>query len=199
MIYIEDNFLPEKEFTNLRNLIPKRYLKQRYANERLPGAKEPVRYEWHDLKGDWKEGCNFLGKDSLPAAEKLYDTFIKLGIPAVNFSLWFAYLFTGMRNIVHRDGPLRKSYREHTYTTMLYTSEWQSGYGGELVFGEPEYDDNGLIIHVNPVQIIEPLPNRQIIWSREHYHEVLVVKHPDKDFVRCSFGSGWSSVDDKIA
>lgn len=195
MIYVEDNFLSEKEFSDIKQLIPKRYIKH-YDKQRIPGAIEPIRYEWHDLKGDYREGCRFLGNASLPAIEKLISTFTKLEIPAVNFSVWFAYMFTGMRNIAHKDAALRKSNKSHTYTTMYYTSDWQSGWGGELVFGEPIYE-NKKIVGVIPRQVIEPLPNRQVIWSRDEAHEVMVVTHPDIDFVRCSLGSGWSSVDDE--
>lgn len=197
MIYVCDNFLSEKEFSELRELIPKRYLKKRFDTLKVDGAIEPIRYEFHSKTGDYEEGSKFLGQSSFPAIQKLLETFHSFDIPAVNYSLWFAYMFTGMRNIAHRDGALRHSMQKHTYTTMLYTSEWEKDWGGELVFGDPVFDDKGRMIKVIPKQIIEPLPNRQVIWSRDEAHEVYVVKHPDKDFVRCSFGSGWSSVDDR--
>jgi Rps23 Pro-64 3,4-dihydroxylase Tpa1-like proline 4-hydroxylase len=197
MIYIEDNFLSEKEFSDIKQLIPKRYPKHS-DKFRVLEPHIPIRYEWHDLKGNYKEGCRFLGISSLPAIEKTVEVFNKLNIPAVNFSVWFAYMFTGMRNIAHVDGALRNSKRSSTYTTMYYTSDWQKGWGGELIFGESVYDNNHNLVEIVPKQIIEPIPNRQVIWSREQAHEVYVVTHPDPNFVRCSIGSGWSSFDDQV-
>lgn len=195
MIYIEDDFLPEKEFSALRNLIPKRYIKHK-EHLRSPDAYESIRLTWHDPKADWRQGCRFLGDHSFPAVEKLIKTFEKLNIPAVSYSLWYAYMFTGMRFIPHIDGELRQSNREHTYTCMYYTSDWEPGWGGELVFGEPIFE-NGKMTCVTPDRIIEPKPNRQVIFSREHAHEVYRVSHPDPTYMRCALGSGWSSVKDR--
>ena len=195
MIYVEDDFLPEKEFSALRNLIPKRYVKHR-EHLKSPDAYESIRLTWHDPRGDYKEGSKFLGDHSLPAIEKLIQTFQKLNIPAVSYSLWYAYMFPGMRFAPHVDGELRQSNREHTYTCMYYTSDWQEGWGGELVFGEPVFE-NGKMVRVTPDKIIEPKPNRQVIFSREYAHEVYRVSHPDSNYMRCALGSGWSSVKDR--
>lgn len=195
MIYVEDDFLPEKEFSALRNLIPKRYIRHR-EHLKSPDAYESIRLTWHDPKGDWREGCRFLGDHSIPAIEKLINTFEKLNIPAVSYSVWYAYMFPGMRFAPHIDGELRQSNREHSYTCMYYTSDWQEGWGGELVFGELIAGD-GKFIGVTPDLIVEPKPNRQVIFSREHPHEVKRVMHPDPNYMRCALGSGWSSVKDR--
>jgi len=195
MIYVEDDFLPEKEFSALRELIPKRYVKHR-EHLKSPDAYESIRLTWHDHHGDWREGCKFLGIASQPAIEKLIQTFDKLNIPAVSYSVWFAYMFPDMRFAPHVDGELRQSNREHTYTCMYYTSDWQPGWGGELIFGD-FIIENGKWVGVTPDTVIEPKPNRQVIFSREHPHEVKRVTHPDSNFMRCALGSGWSSVKDR--
>jgi hypothetical protein len=195
MIYVEDDFIPEKEFSELRDLIPKRYIKHR-EHLKSPDAYESIRLTWHDPRGDWQEGCKFLGIASRPAVEKLIQTFDKLNIPAVSYSLWYAYMFPTMRFAPHIDGELRQSNRNHTYTCMYYTSDWEPGWGGELVFGEPIYKGR-VMIGVKPEMIVEPKPNRQVIFSREHPHEVYRVSHPDPNYMRCALGSGWSSLKDR--
>ena len=40
----------------------------------------------------------------------------------------------------HKDASLRKSNEEHTYTAILYTSDWQPGWGGEFIVGEPVWN-----------------------------------------------------------
>lgn len=195
MIYIEDNFLPEKEFSALRDLIPKRYTKHQ-EERKNPDSYEAIRLTWHDPRGDWREGCRFLGVASTPAIEKLITVFESHDIPARSYSLWFAYMFPGMRFYPHIDGELRQSNRNHSYTCMYYTSDWQEGWGGELVFGEAIYEDKKLV-GIKSERIVEPLPNRLILFSREYPHEVKRVSHPDPEFMRCALGSGWSSVKDR--
>jgi hypothetical protein len=195
MIYVEDDFLPEHEFSALRDQIPKRYIKNQ-DHMKNPDSYESIRLTWHSPQGDWEDGCRFLGNPSVPAVVKLMETFKKLNIPAVSYSLWYAYMFPDMRVIAHSDGELRQSNREHTYTCLYYTSDWQPGWGGELVFGEPIYE-NKKLVRVTPDTIIEPKPNRQVIFSRNHAHEVLRVTHNDPSYIRCALGSGWSSVKDR--
>lgn len=196
MIYVEDNCLPAKEFELLRNLIKKRYVP--FSEDLISeDAYEAIRLTHHDAHGNWREGVKFLGMDSLPGVEKVIATFQSLNIPAVNYSLWFAYNYNGTRVIPHRDGPLRRSNREHTYTSLLYTSDWQPGWGGELIFGDPiiEKPSNKLSA-IKPTKIIEPIPNRLVIFSRDECHEVKRVTAPDPDYVRNALGSGWSSTKD---
>lgn len=198
MIYVEDDFLPEKEFFALRELILRRYNSVKHKEKTLknPDSYESIRLTYHDPKGNYKEGSRFLGDASWPAIDKLIKTFEKLNIPAESYSLWFAYMFSGMRFIPHIDGELRQSNREHTYTCMYYTSDWQPGWGGELIFGEMIVKD-GEFIGVTPDTIVEPKPNRQVIFSREHPHEVSRIVNPDSEYIRCALGSGWSSVKDR--
>jgi Rps23 Pro-64 3,4-dihydroxylase Tpa1-like proline 4-hydroxylase len=195
MIYIEDNCLPAKEFELLKNLIQKRYIPFDRTLT-VEDAYKAIRLTHHDARGNWHEGVKFLGMNSLAGVEKVIDTFKTLGIPAVNYSLWFAYNYNGTRVKAHRDGPLRRSTREHTYTSLLYTSDWQPGWGGELVFGEPVKDINDKPSSIIPEKIIDPVPNRLVIFSRDHYHEVKKVTAPDQSYVRQALGTGWSSTRD---
>jgi Rps23 Pro-64 3,4-dihydroxylase Tpa1-like proline 4-hydroxylase len=196
MIYVEDNFLPQDQFLALRDTISRRYVPGINNSKNTEQGYESQRLTWHDQNADWKEGCKFLGVASIPAIEKIIDTLKSQTIDPVNYSVWFAYTFNNTGVIAHLDGPLRYSNREHTYTTLLYTSDWQSDWGGELVFGHPIPNEEKKLIKIDPYKVIDPIPNRMVIFSRDQAHEVRNVIHPDPSFCRMALGAGWSSTID---
>lgn len=195
MFYIEDNFLPKKEFELLRDIIPKRYVSN-LDKHRGVGAYESARLIHHDPYANWEEGCNFLSPAARPAMEKTIAAFKSQGIDPLNYSMWFSYTFDGMRFAAHMDSGLRRSNRYHSYTSIFYTSDWQPGWGGELVIGSPVLDADNKLISVEPEHVIQPLPNRLVFFSRDEPHEVLLVTNPDPSYCRCALGAGWSSVAD---
>jgi Rps23 Pro-64 3,4-dihydroxylase Tpa1-like proline 4-hydroxylase len=116
-----------------------------------------------------------------------------------NWSVWFQYIISSMTLPAHKDANLRKSSEEHTYTAILYTSEWQPGWGGEFIVGEPIWNPDVVTNAIglkNLTHTIEPKQNRMLIWSRDEWHAVQKVTHPDPNYVRSFFATGWSSVDD---
>lgn len=207
MIYYEDNFLPEGQFAALKSRVASRFVAA--AKTRLSkNPINPVRLTHHGSSGDWKEGCMFLGKESVPAIEKIIATLESFKIKNLkNYSVWYQYSINNMSIPPHADAGLRKSDQKNSYSAILYTSDWQSGWGGEFVVGDPIYPPEkenrystaprlpGSITLTNISHVIEPLPNRLIMWSRDTWHEVNKVTNSDPNYVRSFLGTGWSSVD----
>lgn len=201
MIHYVDNFLPQDQFDALKLRVEKRFIptdkKKFEAN-----SDEPVRITYHDETGNWREGCNLLGKECIPAVEKIIKEFEIIGVQELfNWSLWYQYIIDTMTIPPHQDQGLRYSSKEHSYTAVIYTSDWQPGYGGEFVVGEPIFPKatNGTVpraIGIDPIQIIEPKPNRMLIWSREVWHAVNKVTVDDPTYMRNFMGTGWSSISD---
>jgi len=207
MIYIEDNCLPKEQFEALRDAIPKRYVPfmEEARKEKRGGTEyESIRLTWHNKAAKWREGCDYLGSASVPGLEKILDTFKKLEITPENYSVWYSYTFTGMGVVPHKDSRLRNSSEEHTYTALIYTTEWKKEWGGELIFGKSRQRDpavdpaDGYSLVIDPETVVEPIPNRLIVFSRDQWHYVTTVTHPDPNFCRCVLGSGWSSVNDPV-
>jgi hypothetical protein len=91
---------------------------------------------------------------------------------------------------------------EHTYSVLLYTSDWETTYGGQFLTGSPVYLDSttGNSRKASALKIetvIDPIPNRLVIWSRDTWHAVSKITATDKNYVRSLFGSSWSSVKDR--
>jgi hypothetical protein len=202
MIYYEDNFLPQDQFIALRDRVSRRFVatdKNKFAEN----SDEPVRLTYHGHSGEWIEGCNFLGHECTPAIEKIISTMQDLGIQELkNWSVWYQYIINTMTIPPHQDQGLRKSDQKNTYTAIIYTSHWEPGWGGEFIVGEPVYHagQEGLASSKpyrldNLTHIVEPLPNRMLIWSREEWHAVNTVTSPNSEYIRSFFGTGWSSID----
>ena len=191
MIYTQDNFLPQDEFLALKDRCERRFI------AKDGWGTEPVRVTHHDAKGDWNEGCNFLGRECVSPTQKIITTMEELGIKDLdNWSIWFQYIINKMTVIPHRDGALRLSDQANTYTAIVYTSDWQDGWGGEFIVGQPVYDGPGHPVCLTDLtHTIKPIPNRLLIWSRDEWHAVNEVTHDDPDYKRCFYGTGWSSID----
>jgi len=191
MIYTQDNFLPQDEFIALKDRCERRFI------AKDGWGTEPVRVTHHDAKGDWNEGCNFLGRECVSQTQKIITTMEELGIKDLdNWSIWFQYIINKMTVIPHRDGALRSSDQANTYTAIVYTSDWQDGWGGEFIVGQPVYDGPGHPVGLTDLtHTIKPIPNRLLIWSRDEWHAVNEVTHDDPDYKRSFYGTGWSSID----
>ena len=127
MIYTQDNFLPQDEFLALKDRCERRFI------AKDGWGTEPVRVTHHDAKGDWNEGCNFLGRECVSPTQKIITTMEELGIKDLdNWSIWFQYIINKMTVIPHRDGALRLSDQANTYTAIVYTSDWQDLLLGNL-------------------------------------------------------------------
>ena len=191
MIYTQDNFLPQDEFLALKDRCERRFI------AKDGWGTEPVRVTHHDAKGDWNEGCNFLGRECVSPTQKIITTMEELGIKDLdNWSIWFQYIINKMTVIPHRDGALRLSDQANTYTAIVYTSDWQDGWGGEFIVGQPVYDGPGHPVSLTDLtHTIKPIPNRLLIWSRDEWHAVNEVTHDDPDYKRSFYGTGWSSID----
>lgn len=202
MIYYEDNFLPEDQFTALRERVKKRFVPTD-SKKLTTGSDQPVRLTYHDPAGNWREGCNFLGLECIPAIEKIMNTLKGLKIENLNnWSIWYQYIINTMTIPPHQDQGLRKSDQANTYTAIIYTSDWQPGWGGEFIVGEPVFPPSHNNLSkpaatsiTNLTHIIDPKPNRMLVWSRDEWHAVKEVTAPDSDFIRSFFGTGWSSID----
>jgi len=200
MIYVEDNFLPQKQFEELKTLALKRFTKANGSKFR-PGD-EPVRITHHGADGKWEEGCRLLGPESVPAALAVIKKFENLGVQNLtNWSVWFQYYAPDQDLGIHCDQALRYSTQKNCYTCALYLSDWSEGMGGEFVSGQPVYEDRGpqgyiCVDLVEPRTIVEPLPNRLLIWSRDVWHKVNKVTVADPNYKRMFFGTGWSSIND---
>ena len=200
MIHYVDNFLPQDQFEALKKRVDKRFGTGR-GHDLQPDTDEPCRVTWHDSSGDWEGSLNFFGHECRPAIEKMIMSLEQdMGAKDLkNWSVWFQYIISSMTLPAHKDASLRKSKEEHTYTAILYTSDWQPGWGGEFIVGEPVWNPDVSAKAVglkNLTHTIDPLPNRMLIWSRDEWHAVQKVTHPDPNFVRGFFATGWSSVDD---
>ena len=203
MIHYVDNFLPQDQFEALASRVAKGFRGDLSALQE--NGDEPVRVTHHDHSGDWGEGCNFLGQECRPAIEKMITTMEDLGIQELkNWSIWYQYIINTMTLPAHQDQGLRKSDQANTFTTVLYTSDWEPGMGGEFIVGEPVYEKAivaGSEIYTratglkNLTHVIEPLPNRMLIWSREEWHAVQKVTCDKPNYLRSFFGTGWSSID----
>jgi len=202
MIYYEDNFLPQDQFLALKERVKKRFVPTD-AKKLSAGSDEPVRLTYHDHTGNWREGCNFLGLECIPAIEKIMFTMEnKVKIQSLhNWSIWYQYIINAMTIPPHQDQGLRKSDQANTYTAIIYTSDWEPGWGGEFVVGEPVFPKSKNLSQpratsiTNFTHVIEPKPNRMLIWSREEWHAVNEVTAPDPNYIRSFFGTGWSSID----
>ena len=140
-----------------------------------------------------------MGQECRPAIKKMIATMEGLGIKELkNWSLWYQYIINTMSIPTHRDGGLRKSDQANTYTAIIYTSDWQKGWGGEFIVGEPIFDTQSVPKPIglkNLTHTIDPKPNRMLIWSRDEWHGVQKVTNPDTNYMRSFFGTGWSSID----
>jgi hypothetical protein len=202
MIYYEDNFLPEDQFIALQQRVSRRFVatdKKKFSEN----SDEPVRLTYHDVNGDWLEGTNYLGKECIPAVEKIISTMENIGVENLkNWSIWFQYIINTMTIPPHQDQELRKSDKANTYTAIIYTSEWQPGWGGEFIVGDPIFPETKEgsagtrpASLTNLTHVIEPKPNRMLIWSRDVWHAVNKVESTDPNHLRSFFGTGWSSID----
>ena len=204
MIHYIDDFLPQDQF----DALAKRVKSGLRGNISLlkENSDEPVRVTHHDHSGNWEEGCNFIGQECRPAIEKMIDVMEnELDIKELkNWSIWFQYLINSMTIPPHQDQGLRFSDQANTFTTILYTSPWEEGWGGEFIVGDPVYDNtsqvNGGEVYTrasglkNLTHVIAPLPNRMLLWSREEWHGVQKVTNTDPNYMRAFFGTGWSSI-----
>jgi len=201
MIHYEDNFLPEEQFIALKERVKKRFVPTD-SKKLSEDSDQPVRLTYHDHTGNWREGCNFLGLECIPAIEKITTTMENLGIQKLfNWSIWYQYIINTMTIPPHQDQGLRKSDQANTYTAIIYTSDWEPGWGGEFIVGEPVFPKSknlskpGATSLTNLTHVIEPKPNRMLIWSREEWHAVNKVTSSNPNHVRSFFGTGWSSID----
>lgn len=198
MIHYIDDFLPQDQF----DALAKRVKSGLRGNISLlkENSDEPVRVTHHDHSGNWEEGCNFIGQECRPAIAKMIAVMEnELDIKDLkNWSLWYQYIIDTMTIPTHQDQGLRKSDQANTYTAIIYTSDWQPGWGGEFIVGEPIFDNQNVPKPIglkNLTHTIDPKPNRMLIWSREEWHGVQKVTNPDTNYMRSFFGTGWSSID----
>ena len=202
MLHIVDNFLPTEQFIALKNRIAKRYAITDKRQYKTTGI-EPFRISYVNENGNYIDNCNYLGQECIVAVEKIIVEFEKLNInPVINWAVWFQYLLDNMDVPVHRDAELRYSNMEHTYSALLYTSDWDIKYGGQFLIGEPIYakdviEKSRKANDIDIKQIIDPLPNRLIIWSRDTWHAVSKITANDKHYVRSLFGASFSSTKDR--
>jgi Rps23 Pro-64 3,4-dihydroxylase Tpa1-like proline 4-hydroxylase len=199
MIHYVDDFLPQEEFLALRKRVNSRFVatdKKKFETN----SDEPVRLTYHDPTGNWREGCNYLGRECIPAVEKIITTMESLGIRELkNYSLWYQYIINSMTIPVHQDQALRNSSQENTYTAVIYINDWKPEWGGEFVVGDPilPEDSQGKLVRITelkPTHIVEPIPNRMLIWSRDVWHKVNKVTVDDPTYMRAFVGTGWSSI-----
>ena len=197
MIYYQDNFLPQEQFEALAKRVQGRF-GTGDTRSLVEDSDEPVRLTYHDHTGNWREGCNFLGHECIPAIEKIIATMEENNIENIkNWSVWFQYIIDTMTLPPHQDTGLRKSDQANTYTAVIYTSDWKPNWGGEFVVGKPVFDRPGGNVKslTNFTHTIEPKPNRMTIWSREEWHMVNALTVNDPDYVRSFMGTSWSSVE----
>jgi hypothetical protein len=197
LFYIDD-FLPTDQFQALKQRILSRFV--RGNGQRLEyGSDVPIRIESHHEDGNWREGVDLLGKECTPAIEKMMISLEERGVSELcNWSVWFQYITNGMSIPMHRDARLRKSTQEHTYSAILYCSDWEPGWGGEFYYGDPIWDDtsatNKPVSDLKVTGVIEPRPNRMLVWSRDIWHAVYHVTYDNPNYKRAFLGTGWSSI-----
>jgi hypothetical protein len=196
MIYYIDDFLPQDQFDALAKRVKSGFRGD--MSGLVENSDEPLRVTHHHESGSITEACNFLGQECRPAIDKMIDVMENdLGIQNLkNWSVWYQYIINTMTIPTHRDGGLRKSNQANTYTAIVYTSDWQDGWGGEFIVGQPVYDGPGHPVCLTDLtHTIKPIPNRLLIWSRDEWHAVNEVTHDDPDYKRSFYGTGWSSID----
>ena len=202
MIYIEDDFLTEEQFTALKNKVDSHYspIEPRELFDNYDFKNEPDKYILPIARsGDWLDSCIPNAPQCIPALEKMEATMKRLGVQELkNWSSWFQYSVDTMSLPPHRDQAVRKSLPKDTYTCVIYTSDWKPNWGGEFVVGSPIFNDEGLVESLTDfTHSIEPKPNRMVIWSREEWHMVNALTVNDPNYVRSFFGTSWSSVESK--
>jgi len=203
MIYYEDNFLPQEQFLALKKKVESKYTpiqpKELFVD--YDYKIEPDKFILPIARtGNWIDSCVPQAYECIPALQKMQDTMIRLGVQELqNWSSWFQYSVDTMRLPPHRDQAVRKSEPKDTYTAVIYTSDWQPGWGGEFIVGEPVFNSDGLVESLtNFTHEIEPKPNRLTIWSREEWHMVNKLTVNDPNYVRSFFGTSWSSVESEF-
>lgn len=198
LFYIDD-FLPTDQFQALKQRILSRFVRgngQKFKH----GSGDPIRIESHHEDGNWREGVNLLGQECTPAILKIITSLEDHGARDLcNWSVWFQYTTDGMHIPIHRDAPLRKSTLEHTYSAILYCSDWEPGWGGEFYHGEPVWEEPApgqrqTVKELTVTGVIQPIPNRMIVWSRDIWHAVYPVTYDNPDYKRAFLGTGWSSI-----
>jgi len=202
MIYIEDDFLTEEQFTALKNKVDSHYspIEPRELFDNYDFKNEPDKYILPIARsGDWLDSCIPNAPQCIPALKKMEETLINQGVQELkNWSSWFQYSVDTMSLPPHRDQAVRKSLPKDTYTCVIYTSDWKPNWGGEFVVGSPIFNDEGLVESLTDfTHSIEPKPNRMVIWSREEWHQVTALTVNDPNYVRSFFGTSWSSVESK--
>jgi hypothetical protein len=202
MIYIEDDFLTEEQFTALKKKVESHYspVEPRELFDNYDFKNEPDKYILPIARsGDWLDSCIPNAPQCIPALQKMEETLINQGVQELkNWSSWFQYSVDTMSLPPHRDQAVRKSLPKDTYTCVIYTSDWNTGYGGEFVVGSPVFNDQGFVESlIDFTHKIEPKPNRMVIWSREEWHMVNALTVNDPNYVRSFFGTSWSSVESK--
>lgn len=202
MIYIEDDFLTEEQFTALKNKVDSHYspIEPRELFDNYDFKNEPDKYILPIARsGDWLDSCIPNAPQCIPALKKMEETLINQGVQELqNWSSWFQYSVDTMSLPPHRDQAVRKSLPKDTYTCVIYTSDWKPNWGGEFVVGSPIFNDEGLVESLTDfTHSIEPKPNRMVIWSREEWHMVNALTVNDPNYVRSFFGTSWSSIESK--
>jgi Rps23 Pro-64 3,4-dihydroxylase Tpa1-like proline 4-hydroxylase len=202
MIYIEDDFLTEEQFTALKNKVDSHYspIEPRELFDNYDFKNEPDKYILPIARsGDWLDSCIPNAPQCIPALKKMEETLINQGVQELkNWSSWFQYSVDTMSLPPHRDQAVRKSLPKDTYTAVIYTSDWKPNWGGEFVVGSPVFNDEGLVESLTDfTHSIEPKPNRMVIWSREEWHMVNALTVNDPNYVRSFFGTSWSSIESK--
>ena len=202
MIYFEDDFLPEEQFQALKTKIDSKYepieARELFVNHDF--RQEPDKFILQPIarSGNWMDYCIPNALECIPALEQMEATMKRLGVQELkNWSSWFQYSVDTMSLPVHRDQSVRKSLPKDTYSAVIYTSDWQPGYGGEFVVGKPVFDRPGGNVKslTDFSHIIEPKPNRLTIWSRDEWHMVNALTVNDPNYVRSFMGTSWSSIE----
>jgi len=203
MIYIEDDFLTEEQFLALKKKVETKYepIEPRELFDNYNFKNEPDKFILKPVarSGNWMDYCVPNALECIPALQKMEETLIDKGVQELkNWSSWFQYSVDTMSLPPHRDQAVRKSLPKDTYTCVIYTSDWKTGYGGEFKVGTPIFNDKGLVESLTDfTHSIEPKPNRMVIWSREEWHQVTALTVNDPNYVRSFFGTSWSSVESK--
>lgn len=202
MIYIEDDFLTEEQFTALKNKVESHYspIEPRELFDNYDFKNEPDKYILPIARsGDWLDSCIPNAPQCIPALKKMEETLINQGVKELkNWSSWFQYSVDTMSLPPHRDQAVRKSLPKDTYTAVIYTSDWKPNWGGEFVVGSPVFNSDGFVESLTDfTHKIEPKPNRMVVWSREEWHMVNSLTVNDPNYVRSFFGTSWSSIESK--
>ncbi len=202
MIYIEDDFLTEEQFTALKNKVESHYspIEPRELFDNYDFKNEPDKYILPIARsGDWLDSCIPNAPQCIPALKKMEETLINQGVQELkNWSSWFQYSVDTMSLPPHRDQAVRKSLPKDTYTAVIYTSDWKPNWGGEFIVGSPVFNSDGFVESLTDfTHIIKPKPNRMVVWSREEWHMVNALTVNDPNYVRSFFGTSWSSIESK--